>query len=199
MAYSPANEPHHRITDPSIIQVFILALMDHVGYALTYTNVADIVMQDRVVDFVDFGECFHTLLQKGHIIEQTENVKKDELNPYGHPTYTLSETGHVIVDSLADSLPAYTRERGYRNALRYLDFERSGTTVAQSRASVGNNEMLHLEIRDRKGMKLDLMIRPENGYQLDLMQSKFADHPEQIFKGLLSLLTGEVDYLFANR
>ena len=199
MAHTPPNEPRHRITDPQLIQVFILALMDHVGFALTYTNIADIVMQDRVVDFVDFGNYFHKLLENGHIIEHTEDVRKDDLNPHGHPTYTLSEAGHVIVDSLADSLPPYTRERGYRNAIRYLDFTRSGTSVAQTLTSVGNNEMLHLEINDRKGLKFDLMIRPENDYQLDLMRSKFADHPEKIFKGFLSLLTGEVDYLFAER
>ena len=199
MANSPANEPHNRITDPATVRVFILSLMDRVGYALNYTSVADIVMQDRVVDFIDFGENFRALLEKGHIVEHTENVEKDDLNPFGHPTYTVSETGHKIVESLESTIPASIREKSCRNALRYLDFTRSGTTVSQNMTSIANNEMLHLEIRDHKGLAFDLTIRPDNPYQLDLMRTKFSERPEKIYKGFLALLTGQVDYLYADR
>ena len=187
------------ISDPQTIQVFILSLMERVGYPLTYTNVADIVMQDRVVDFADFGEYFQKLLDKGHVVEHTEDVVKDGLNPYGHPTYTVSDTGRVVVETLESTIPPHIREKSCRNAIRYLDFARRGATVSQNTTSVANNEMLHLEIRDRAGLQFDLTIRPDNPYQLDLMRSKFADHPEKIFKGFLALLTGEVDYLFAER
>ena len=199
MANTTPNEPGFRITDPAIVRVFILALMDRVGYALNYTSVADIVMQDRVVDFIDFGENFSALLEKGYVVEHTENVEKDELNPFGHPTYTVSETGHKIVESLESTIPASIREKSCRNALRYLDFTRSGTTVSQNMTSVANNEMLHLEIRDRRGLVFDLTIRPDNPYQLDLMRSKFSERPEQVYKKILALLTGQVDYLFADR
>ncbi len=199
MANKPPIEPHHRITDGQTIQVFILSLMEHVGYELTYTNVADIVMQDRVVDFVDFGIYFQKLLEAGHIVEHTENVKKDELNPYGHPTYSVSPTGKAIVEVLENTIPPYTRERSYRNTLRYLQFTRSGTSVSQNLMSIGNTEVLRLEIHDKDGVAFDLTIRPDNPYQLDLMRSKFADHPEKIFKGFLALLTGEADYIFAER
>ena len=199
MANTPPIEPHHRITDPQTIKVFILSLMEHVGYALTYTGVADIVMQDRVVDFVDFGENFQKLIEKGHVTEHSEDVEKDELNPYGHPVYTVSETGHRVVEALEDTIPPFTREKSCRNALRYLDFVRSGTSTAQNLTTIGNNEMLHLEIRDRRGLSFDLTIRPDNPYQLDLMRSKFAERPENIYKGFLALLTGEKDYLFADK
>lgn len=199
MANTPPNEPHHRITDPLTIQVFILSLMAHVDYALTYTNIADIVMQDRVVDFVDFGVYFQKLVEKGNVTEHTDDVEKDELNPFGHPTYTVSETGYKVLDALEDTIPPFTRERGCRNALRYLDFARSGTSAAQSLITVGNNEMLHLEISDRKGLSFDLTIRPDNPYQLDLMKNQFANRPEKIYKAFLSLLTGEADYLFAEK
>ena len=126
-------------------------------------------------------------------------MEKDELNPFGHPTYTVSETGHKIVESLESTIPASIREKSCRNALRYLDFTRSGTTVSQNMTSVANNEMLHLEIRDRRGLVFDLTIRPDNPYQLDLMRSKFSERPEQVYKKILALLTGQVDYLFADR
>ena len=191
---TPPNEPHHRITDPMTIQVFILSLMEHVDYALTYTSIADIVMQDRVVDFVDFGIYFQKLIENGHVVEHTEDVERDELNPHGHPTYTVSETGHKIVEALGGSIPPFTRERGCRNALRYLDFARSGTAVSQNFTTVGGNEMLHLEIKDRRGLCFDLTIRPDNPYQLDLIRTKFADAPEKVYKKFLAVLTGEADY-----
>lgn len=199
MPNTPPNEPRHRITDGKTIQVFILSLMDHVGYALTYTSIADIVMQDRVVDFVDFGEHFQKILEKGYVVEHTEDVEKDELNPFGHPTYTVSESGQRIVETMEGTIPQFTREKSCRNALRYLDFARSGTSVAQNLTTIGNNEMLHLEIRDRRGLSFDLTVRPDNPYQLDLMRTKFAERPEKIYKGFLALLTGQVDYLFADK
>lgn len=194
-----AQDPHHKITDPQTIQVFILSLMNHVGYPLSYANVADIVMQDSVVSFMDFGEYFKRLLDNGHIVEHGGEQPKNELNPHGHPTYTLSDTGRRIVEGLESTIPPYTREMSYRSAIRYLDFARKGATVEQNLASDGNGTVFHCLIRDRDGTQLDLTLRPANEYQLRLMQTNFGDHPEKIYKSILAILTGETDYLNADR
>ena len=46
------------LQDPDDIKVFILYLLNRVGYPLKYDRVADIVVQDGMVNFMDFGTYF---------------------------------------------------------------------------------------------------------------------------------------------
>ena len=44
--------------------------------------------------------------------------------------------------------------------------------------------------------ELDLTVRADNEYQLKQMRYVYSERPEVVFKGIIALLTGEVNYLF---
>lgn len=46
------------------------------------------------------------------------------------------------------------------------------------------------------GVQLDLTVRADNEYQLKQMRYVYSERPEVVFKGIIALLTGEVNYLF---
>ena len=59
---------------PQQVKVFILYLLEKIGYPLDYNDLATIVIRDGYVDYFDFVTYFHELLEAGHI----SRVSKDE-------------------------------------------------------------------------------------------------------------------------
>lgn len=185
-----------QLRDPDKIKIFMLYLLDRVGYPLTYDKVADVVMLDGVISFIDFGDYFDKLLADGLILEKKNKPDTDPDNPRGHSTYVLSDKGKVVAKELCNEVPGYIREKSYRSAIRYLNFQKRGAVLDQNFRPDGDGYIFHCEIKDRAGVQLDLNIRADNEYQLKQMRMTYADRPEVVFKGIVALLTGEVNYLF---
>ena len=64
------------------IKIFILYLLDKIGYPLDYPSIGSIMMQDGIVNFFDFAQCFFSLVDAGHIREiiadKNEKTEGDE-------------------------------------------------------------------------------------------------------------------------
>lgn len=176
-----------RLYDENEIKIFILYLMFNIGRPLEYEDINDIVMQDGFVGGIDFADCFADLLEKG-------NVK--EIHSDSKLYYTVSEQGIHIVESLQDDIMSYVKTKGLKSALRMLDFKKRGAKIETSFESRADGRYdLTCTIHDREQLSLELKLVAENASQLELMRYQFRENPEQIYKGILALLTGEMDYL----
>lgn len=188
-----------KLTAPQDIKVFILCMMKQVGYPLFYSNVADIVMQDGFVHFTDFGTYLSKLIDDGHVLELEHEPGKDPENMRGHRTYELTDKGRFVAEGLESTIPLYIREKAYRSAIRYLNFEKNGATLSQNYFADGDGYLFHCDISEGGKTHLDLTVRADNEYQLKQMKTTYATKPEVVFKGIKALLTGEVDYLFGDK
>lgn len=169
------------------IKLFILYLMYHIGRPLEYDEINDIVMQDGFVGGIDFADCFADLLERGNVTEVSEA---------GEPRYQVSDQGIQVLESLQGDLMNYVKTRGLRSAMRLLDFRKRGAKVETSFESRPDGCYdLVCAIRDQGQLSLELKLVVENSAQLELMRYQFRENPEQIYKGILALLTGEIGYL----
>lgn len=176
-----------RLYDENEIKIFILYLMYHIGRPLEYGDINDIVMQDGFVGGIDFADCFADLLEKGNIQEITINDM---------PHYAISEYGVQIAENLQDDIASYVRTKGLKSALRLLDFKKRGAKIETSFAPRADGRFdLTCTIIDRESVVLEVKVPAENASQLELMRYHFREKPEQVYKGVLALLTGEMDYL----
>ncbi|MBQ7325501.1 MAG: DUF4364 family protein [Clostridia bacterium] len=168
------------------IKLFILYLMYHIGRPLEYDDINDIVMQDGFVGGIDFADCFADLLERGNV---------SEINEEGKLLYQVSDQGMQVLESLQGDLMNYVKTRGLRSAMRLLDFRKRGAKVETSfePRSDGCYD-LTCAIRDNGPLSLELKLVVENSAQLELMRYQFRENPEQIYKGILALLTGEIGY-----
>lgn len=169
------------------IKIFILYLMYHIGRPLEYSDINDIVMQDGFVGGIDFADCFADLLERGNVVELRDEART---------LYHISEQGVQVVESLQGDLMNYVKTKGLRSALRLLNFRERGAAVEtsfQPRADGSYN--LTCAIRDQGKLSLEIKLVAENSAQLELMRYQFRENPEQIYKGVLALLTGEIGYL----
>ena len=190
------------LKDPNEIKIFILYLLDKIGYPLNYSSIGAIMIQDGIVGFFDFAECFFSLVDAGHIREikpeKSEEDGDEEDGEEQDTLYEVTETGRVIARDLSDSLMINVRERSYQSAIRHLSLAKKGALVDYTYRKEDDHYLLTCTIRDREGTSMDLTVRADSKYQLDRMMHNFAERPEIVFRGVMALLTGEADYLFDN-
>lgn len=179
-----------RLYDENEIKIFILYLMYHVGRPLEYEEINDIVMQDGFVGGIDFADCFADLLERDNVTEIREPNRT---------LYQVSDRGVQVVESLQGDIMNYVKTRGLRSALRLLNFRERGASIETSfQARADGCYDLTCMIHDEGMMSLEVKLVASNSAQLELMRYHFRENPEQIYKGILSLLTGEMDYLLSD-
>lgn len=203
---------------PQQVKVFILYLLEKVGYPLDYNDLATIIIRDGYVDYFDFVTYFHALLEDGHIkkisvpcdgAKDKPSEQKDENGVTGPDNssdndaqtkdlYEVSETGRMIAKGLADDLLiAAVREKSYISAMRHLSLEKRGAVVDHRIEMVGDGTYIfHCSIKDCDGMAFDLALRADSYLQVSRMRMNFEDKPDVVYRGIIALVTGNVNYLF---
>jgi hypothetical protein len=170
------------------IKIFILYLMRSVGYPLDFSNINDIVVQDGIVNYFDFAECFAELIDSGNISETSVDGKE--------AIYSITEQGKNVADSLQSDLLMMIRERSLKSAMRYLSFKKRGSFIkCQSAELPDGTYSLCCRIVEEKEEIMNITLKVDNKNQLDRMIHNFEERPEAVYKGLMTVLTGEINYL----
>ena len=224
------------LQDPEEIKIFILYLLDRIGYPLSYTDIGTIVIRDGIIDYFAFCEYFDELLNAGHIAEADENGEpilhekdvsakdldtgtggklpdgetdaakaeeksreKKQISSDPDKKYVVTKTGRLIADSLSENiLMAAVREKSYMSAMRHLSLEKRGAVVDQTFERDGKGFIFHCSIKDKDGLAMQLSLRADTVYQLNKMRINFDEKPDVVLRGMVALLTGNVNYLFEN-
>ncbi|MDD6095544.1 MAG: DUF4364 family protein [Clostridia bacterium] len=197
-----------QLKEENEIKIFILYLLDKIGYPLDYPSIGSIMMQDGIVNFFDFAQCFFALVDAGHIREivleddndNAENTvasdEEEDVEPGATVLYEVTDTGREVARVLSDNLMVAVREKGYRSALRHLSFAKKGAYINHSYKPDGEGYLINCSIKQKSGVLLDLNIHADSEYQLKRMLDNFSERPEVIFRGIVALLSGDVNYLF---
>lgn len=177
-----------QLKEKNDIKIFILYLMRNIGYPLDFSNINDIVVQDEIVNYFDFAECFAELIDTGNVSET-----KDE---NGETVYSVTEQGKQVSDSLQSELFMMIREKSLKSALRLLDFKKRGSQIkCKSQPQPDGSYLLTCSIIESKEESMNLTLKVDNKKQLDRMEYNFNQRPEVVYRGILAVLTGEVNYL----
>ena len=135
------------------VKVFILYLLEKIGYPLEYNDLASIVLRDGYVDYFDFVKNFHELLEKGHIapVETGGDEDGDE-----DPTAALNAEIARLKSDLAkqkSALDAATSEAGkYRKELKSkMTQEQIAESEKQEAAEKAAKELADLRKEVAKG------------------------------------------------
>ena len=186
------------LREPDQVKVFILYLLEKIGYPLDYNDIATIVIRDGFVDYFDFVTYFHELLEDNHIQRILPDDGEEETPVVDRDSYTVSETGRLIAKGLADDLLlAAVREKSYISAMRHLSLEKRGAVINHDIEPNGDGSYnFHCSIKDCDGLAFDLTLRADSYMQASRMRMNFEDKPDVVYRGLVALVTGNVNYLF---
>lgn len=195
----------NQLKDENEIKIFILYLLDKIGYPLDYPSIGSIMMQDGIVNFFDFAQCFFALVDAGHIreiVENSDKLKDGEVDPDEEAEtnttvlYEVTETGKQVARVLSNNLMVSVREKSYRSALRHLSFAKKGAYVDHTYRPDGDGFLVTCSIKDKNGVLMDLTVRADSEYQMRRMRDNYSERPEVVFRGVVALLLGDVNYLF---
>ena len=172
------------------VKIFVLYLMRNIGYPMSFSTVNDIVMQNDYVLYLDFAEAFHEMLDLGLISE----CGHDEDNL---PLYEVTRKGAVVAEQLkSDILPAIL-DQSMACALRYLDFQAREVVVDSEARKLNDNTIdVTISIKEKGKQIFSTTVNVDSEYRTHQIRQTFRSRPDVIFRGVMALLTGKMDFLF---
>lgn len=168
------------------IKLFLLYLLKNIGIPVDFETLNDIIDKDAIINYFDFSQSLAELLETGNVIESTENSET---------VYSITEQGIHVCENLESSLLLSLRERSLKSALRILDFKKRDASVDCTCEPEGNGYRLYFSITEKGVDTIRLAIRLNSAEQAEKIQYNCRNKPEFLYKGILALLSGEVDYL----
>ena len=104
--------PSLQLTNPGDIKLYILCIMQNVGYPLSYSDINDLSLYDQVISNMDFIAAFNELSGSGLIAKGEDGL------------YSVTEEGSFIVSNLKSEMNGYIRDRSLNSALQYISFRK---------------------------------------------------------------------------
>ncbi|MBP3572629.1 MAG: DUF4364 family protein [Clostridia bacterium] len=172
------------------ITVFVLYLMQNVGYPLDFVTLNDIIMQTDYVAYLDFAETFSRLVD-------TELIEQKGVNSKGEATYVVTGKGRTVVESMQGDILPSILEESLTCALRHLNFTARGVkaTCRSTPNPLGGYDFTCALIEGEATL-LSITLWADTKARADLMETQFRTHPENTYRATLALMTGNVNYLF---
>lgn len=172
------------------VKIFVLYLMKNINYPLDFVTVNDIVMQTDYIMYLDFAEAFHQMLDSGLIAEDGQNEN-------GEPLYSVTKKGSMVAEQLKSDLLPSILDRSLTCAFRYLDFKRRGITVDCTYEKQSDQTFnVTFFVYEKDKLLMQTTVNVDSEYRSRQMRENFRERPDVIYRGVVALLTGNVNYLF---
>ena len=161
------------------IKLYILCIMQSVGYPLEYSEINDLSLYEGVISNMDFIEAFDELQSSG-LVDRDENG-----------LYYVTEDGDFIEKTLKSDLSGYIHDRGLRAALQSIQFRESKVKKNIDLTEQEDGRVRAVMTLYKNGveiMKIDLVF--DTLYQAKKAAGAFSDDPVLVYTRLISLLGG---------
>ena len=113
----------------------------------------------------------------------------------GESEYLISPLGHMVASELQGSLHNYIREQTRISALRRLSLYRRG---AEASCTVTPSEdgkyTVRCQITEKGESLLDVCVSVLSEKEAQDIKKHFSETPEEVCRGILSVLTGKLAY-----
>ena len=170
------------------VKIFVLYLMENINYPLDFVTLNDIVMQTDYVMYLDFAEAFHEMIDGGLI---------DRVNEDGEDFFYITDKGRLVARELhSDILPSIL-DRSLSAAFRYLNFKKRGIVAKCTVEKTDDGRYsVKATFTEQKVLIFSQEVIVDTLDRAERMQTNFYERPEAIYRGVIALMAGNVNYLF---
>ena len=170
------------------VKIFILYLLKNINYPLDFVTVNDIVMQTDYVMYLDFAVAFNELLDSGLLEKIDEN---------GVEKYKVTPNGDIVASELKSDILSSILDRSLAAALRYIDFKKRGVTLKFEITQTDDKKYrIDTALVENGECIFSQMIIVDSEDRAKRMKENFYERPEALYRGVLALLSGNVNYIF---
>ncbi|MDD2269318.1 MAG: DUF4364 family protein [Eubacteriales bacterium] len=174
------------LSDKTEIKTFILYVLSNIKEPVDFNTLHDVVVQDGFVQYIDFVGSFAELLDAGQVDElQGEKAM-----------YQISNNGLIAVRELSPKLYGSIREKALRSTLRLLAFYKQGAKISSTVESDGDGWRFDCELTNGKHRLLNISTYFTDYDYAQRVKTNFDDHAENVYKGTMALLSGDVNFIF---
>ena len=170
------------------VKIFILYLMQNVNYPLDFVTINDIVMQTDYVMYLDFAVAFNELIDAKLIEKIDEN---------GEEKYMVTPNGAIVASELKSDIISSILDKSLAAALRYIDFKKRGVVVKYDITETDDGKYrIDTSFVENGRCMFSQMIIVDSLDRAKRMKQNFYERPEALYRGVLALLSGNVNYIF---
>ncbi|MBR4012827.1 MAG: DUF4364 family protein [Clostridia bacterium] len=170
------------------VKIFVLYLMQNINYPLDFVTINDIVMQTDYVMYLDFAVAFNSLLDTGLIEKIDEN---------GEEKYKVTDNGAIVASELKSDILSSILDKSLAAALRYLDFKKRGVVIKFDIEKTDDGKYrIDTGFFENGECMFSQMIIVDSLDRAKRMKENFYERPEALYRGVLALLSGNVNYIF---
>lgn len=170
-------------------KIFILYILGNIDEPVEFTTVSDMILQDGLVGYFDFAPAFSELLEQGQL---TSN----ERSPEGEPLYIITPQGRSVLETYEQDLLSDDKDRAIRHAMRVLAFKRDGVRQSARMTETGHGWTVTCTIEDKQKTLFETSVFLSDRASAERLCANFDDRADIIYRGVLSLLSGDVDFIF---
>lgn len=176
------------VGDKRDVKIFVLYLMDNINYPLDFISINDIVMQTDYVMYLDFTEAFDEMLQNDLIACVEEEGKE---------YYYVTDKGRIVARELNSTLFSTILDKSLEAAFRYLDFKKRGVEArCEFRQRADRKYDLVCTLYEKKEKIFETAIVVDSEYRARQMKQRYLERPDVIYRGMVALLSGKMEFLF---
>lgn len=169
------------------MKVFLLFLLDNIGYPLEHTTIIDIVQENTDEISLDYDECLRQLVSSGHVLY-------DEVGEERY--YMISDKGRLVAAELYDSLDKGFRERSMRLAIKHISLSKSGAGIkAYITETEAKRFRVTLEAYDRYGEIMSTSVTVNSLSEAEMIKKNYEAKPDGVYRGVLFSVTGKLEYI----
>jgi len=172
------------------VKIFILYLMQNINYPLDYATLNDIVMQNDYVMYLDFAESFHEMLDADLIEDCGKNDAGDSM-------YVVTDKGRIVATEFHGELLTSLLDKSLECAMRYLDFKKRNIKISAriEKTDDGRYNVICI-IKEKNTVIMQNSVTVDSLNRAQRMEDNFRDHPERVYKGVMALLSGNINFIF---
>ena len=171
------------------VKVFILYLLENINYPMEFSTIADIMMQTDYVTYLDFAECFYELCDLDLIRREDDED--------GTEKYIVSDKGRCVARELRGAVTPGILNDSLGKALVYLDFKKRGIVPSCNIKEASRGRIyITCKLTEKDEVIFEQTLMVDTYERAKMIQANFYDRPQVIYKGVVALMCGQVNYLF---
>ncbi|MBR2479029.1 MAG: DUF4364 family protein [Clostridia bacterium] len=171
------------------VKIFVLYLMENINNPLDRITINDIVMQTDYVMYLDFAESFNEMLDR--LIEVVGKSKE------GDELYAVTSRGRLVADELKSDIIDSILHQSLVAAFRYLDFKHREVKVScRSEKEADGTYTVYFSLTEKGKVLCSSQLNVDSYRRAERIKQYMHDNPEVIYRGMHTLFTGNVDFIF---
>ena len=167
------------LVSSSEIKVLICYILKSVKEPVPATKLCEVLNYEGIANAFEVSDNIEDLLQKKHIVCVSEN----------DISYTTTDSGNNIADSLKTSVPMSVREKACKATFKMLSRIRNTRETDIAITREGENTFITCSALDNDAviMSVKLLVTDEN--QAVSIKNKFLEDPSEIYSKIVDMFT----------